>query len=74
MLDCHLVEEFENHAIWGIKYKARLTGAGYDVVSLFHIQKENDAWRISREQVETSGKSKPTCNGDSSGPAGCLGG
>ena len=74
LLDCHLVEEFENHATWAIKYKALLTGAGYDVVSLLHMQKENDAWRISREQVETSEKSKPTCNADSSVPAGCRGG
>lgn len=74
LLDCHLVEHADAHATWAIKYQALLTGVGYDVVSLLHMQKENDAWRISREQVETSQKSNPVVKKESVTPAGCAGG
>lgn len=74
LLDCHLVEQADAHATWVIKYHALLTGVGYDVVSLLHMQKENDTWRISREQVETSEKSKLVAKPDAVVPVGCAGG
>lgn len=74
LIDCHLVEETDSHAIWALKYKALLTDAGYDVVSLLHMHKENNAWKIRREEVETSERSQPDHESDSLRRSGCAGG
>jgi hypothetical protein len=74
LIDCHLVEETDSHATWAIKYIALLTDAGYDVVSLLHMHKENNGWKIHREEVETSESSQPAYESDSSRRGGCAGG
>jgi len=74
LLDCHLIEETDTHSTLAIKYKVDLTGEKYDVVSLLHMQKERNAWRISRERVETSKKSKPVYDTQLAGRVGCAGG
>jgi hypothetical protein len=74
LIDCHLVEETDSHATWAVKYKALLTDAGYDVVSLLHMHKENNEWKIRREEVETSERSQPAYESDSLRRGGCAGG
>jgi ketosteroid isomerase-like protein len=74
LIDCHLVEETYSHATWAIKYKALLTDAGYDVVSLLYMHKENNEWKIRREEVETSEKSQPAYESDPLRRGGCAGG
>jgi len=74
LIDCHLLEETDRHATWAVKYKALLTDAGYDVVSLLHMDKENDDWKIRREEVETSERSQPAYESDSHRRGGCAGG
>jgi ketosteroid isomerase-like protein len=74
LIDCHLVAETESHATWAIKYKALLTDAGYDVVSLLHMHKENNEWKIRREEVEASERSQPVTNRAAVVPVGCAGG
>jgi len=73
LIDSHLVEETGSHATWVIKYKALLTDAGYDVVSLLHMHKENNQWKIRREEVETSERSQPATKQDAVIPFGCAG-
>ena len=74
LIDCHLVAGTESHATWAIKYKALLTDAGYDVVSLLHMHKENNEWKIRREEVEASERSQPAYDSGSRQQGGCAGG
>ena len=74
LIDCHLVEETDSHATWAVKYKALLSDAGYDVVSLLHMHKENNEWKIRLEQVEASERSLPAYESDSLRRGGCAGG
>jgi len=74
LIDCHLVEETDSHATWAIKYKALLTDDGYDVVSVLHMHKENNEWKIRREEVEASERSQPAYESGSRQQAGCAGG
>jgi len=59
LTDCHVIEEADTHATLAIKYKAVLDEDGFDVVSLLHLEKENDAWKIRREQVVSHEQIEP---------------
>jgi hypothetical protein len=74
LIDCHLVEEADSHATWAIKYKALLTDAGYDVVSLLHMHRETNEWKIRREEVDAVETSQPAYQSESLRRGGCAGG
>lgn len=64
LLDCHLVEESGSKAEMVVKYRVTMTEPCCDIVSLVNLTREQDAWRIVREQV----KSQRMSRGRASGP------
>lgn len=53
LLDSHLLEESGREAEVAVKYRVTMTQPCYDIVSVVKLTREQDAWRIVREQVKS---------------------
>lgn len=53
LLDSHLVEESGVKAEVAVKYRVTMTEPCYDIISIVNLSREQDAWRIMREQVKS---------------------
>jgi hypothetical protein len=74
LTDCHVIEEADTHATLAIKYKAVLDEDAFDVVSVLFLEKENDAWKIRREQVVSHEQIEPACDTTPRQRVACAGG
>ena len=74
LTDCHVVDEAGTHATLAIKYKAVLNDDGFDVVSILHLEKENDVWKIRREQVVSHEQIEPARDTTPRQRVACAGG
>ena len=54
ILDSHVLELSEQSAQVAVKYRARLSGRSYDVVSILGMIKEYDRWRINKETIHST--------------------
>ncbi|MEI7929404.1 MAG: hypothetical protein WCH40_12705 [Verrucomicrobiales bacterium] len=54
ILDSHVLESSELSAQVAVKYRARLSGRSYDVVSILGMIKEYDHWRINKETIHST--------------------
>jgi hypothetical protein len=52
VLDVHVIKEGPTKSELAIRYRAKLSGSQYDVVSLVDVRKENGYWKISTEKVQ----------------------
>lgn len=67
LIDSQVVSESDSAAELAVKYRVMLTEESYDIVSIIDLVKEDGAWRIAREQVQ----SRRLVGGD--GPGGGCG-
>ena len=74
VVDCHLLEVTPDWAEVAVRYRATLTALTYDIVSVIHVKREEDAWKIGRERVETSRETVKRTGPETSANAVCFGG
>lgn len=53
LIDSHILTEADAKAELAVRYRATLSDEAWDIVSVIGLVKEDGAWRIAREKVES---------------------